>query len=144
MKSLLKQALGEISFENRGLKRGVGNKPERKLQVLFRNRRTGQLKRLRNARYQTKKASGGSWRSMKDNRETKPPKNKKKQNRTQVVCDETLESQLRTIGKKIISSRRSVFESAPQRIQPKEPKSILFADEKLKDLSMDLRDIICS
>ncbi|KAF5399857.1 hypothetical protein PHET_06608 [Paragonimus heterotremus] len=142
MKSLLKQALVQCQFanvtkDNNGFQTANEKK---KPKAVTRNRRAGQLKRLRNERYRRSHTKPQSWKAV----QTKKRSKLKPISRKPVTESKEIDPKLKSLAQTIVQSRRLVFESAPQRVYPKKPESVLFADEKFRDYAFKVKDIVCS
>ncbi|OON17894.1 hypothetical protein X801_06260, partial [Opisthorchis viverrini] len=108
--------------------------------ALLLNRRSGQLKRLRNARYQRITRSKQSWKLVNN----KPRHKSKEQTSSPRVTMRTQEAapQLLSLAKQIVRTRNSLFGGTTRRaFTKKEPKSILFADETFRHHGKTVKDI---
>ncbi|TGZ76110.1 hypothetical protein CRM22_000001 [Opisthorchis felineus] len=145
MKALLKQALSQCSIHISSPMGGETRqtKEDRKQKALLLNRRSGQLKRLRNARYQRISRTKQSWKLVNN----KPRRKSKEQPSSPRVTMRTQEAapQLLSLAKQIVRTRNSLFGGTTRRVlSKKEPKSILFADETFRQHGRTVKDIVCS
>ncbi|GAA48846.1 hypothetical protein CLF_102108 [Clonorchis sinensis] len=156
MKALLKQALSQCNIhmsspmgvETRQTKEDRSKVPfytviPTEQKALLLNRRSGQLKRLRNARYQRIRRTKQSWKLVNN----KPRHKSKEQTSSPRVTMRTQEAapQLLSLAKQIVRTRNSLFGSTTRRaFSKKEPKSILFADGTFRQHGRTVKDIVCS
>ncbi|KAF8567280.1 hypothetical protein P879_06453 [Paragonimus westermani] len=142
MKSLLKQALAQCQFTNVTKdSNSLQSADERKKQKsLTRNRRAGQLKRLRNERYKRSHRKPQSWRAV----QTKKRSKLKPVSRNPVTESKGIDPKLKSLAQTIVQSRRLLFGNVPKRVCPKKPDSVLFAEKKFRDYGRKVKDIVCS
>ncbi|KAF6774919.1 hypothetical protein AHF37_06747 [Paragonimus kellicotti] len=142
MKSLLKQALVQCQFANvtKDSNSFQVVHERKKQKAVTRNRRAGQLKRLRNERYRRSHTKPQSWKAV----QTKKRSKSKPVSREPVTESKEIDPKLKSLAQTIVQSRRLVFESAPQRVCPKKPDSVLFTNEKFRDYALKVKDIVCS
>ncbi|VDP90772.1 unnamed protein product [Echinostoma caproni] len=139
MKSLLRRALQQVTVSTDVTQDNSGRSGVKKRPAVFRNRKAGHLKRVRNERHQKSRGKNQSWKTVRD-----PSKRRKRRSVKSTVPVEPIslveDAQLINLGKKIVQSRRSLMGKKRITKQPTKPvNSILF-----RDLDMDIKDIICS
>ncbi|CAH8461111.1 unnamed protein product [Dicrocoelium dendriticum] len=140
MKSVLRKALSQYYVSGPAvLSSSSSSKKNKKTKSHFKNRRSGQLKRLRNEQYQRMHSQSQSWKVVETKDRKAKPKTKSKPSGV-----ETPDHQLMSITRQIIKSRRSLFGGTPQRVQHKQVVSILFADETFRENKETVENIICS
>ncbi|KAA3674044.1 uncharacterized protein DEA37_0001262 [Paragonimus westermani] len=142
MKSLLKQALAQCQFTNVTKDSNILQRADerKKQKSLTRNRRAGQLKRLRNERYKRSHTKPQSWKAV----QTKKGSKLKPVSRNPVTESKGIDPKLKSLARTIVQSRHLLFESAPQRVCPQKPDSALFTEKKFRDYGLKVKDIVCS
>ncbi|KAA0187709.1 hypothetical protein FBUS_08449 [Fasciolopsis buskii] len=138
MKSLLKRALQQtITSKETNLQKSINPCP-RKKPNLYKDRKKGRLKRLRNEQRQKLRNVNQSWKVIRNP--------KKHRNRPHADSDMpkafislSEDAHLVSLGKRIIKSRRSLMGTKQVKAKAKSADTILF-----RDLDMDIKDIICS
>ncbi|THD29066.1 hypothetical protein D915_000073 [Fasciola hepatica] len=138
MKSLLKRALQQTVPSIKTNRNKLTKPGAKKKSDLYKNRKEGHLKRLRNERLQKFRDKNQSWKTIRS-----PKKHKKRRPAESVLPKVPIslseDAKLIALGRKIIDCRRSLMGAKQTQAQMKEMDSILF-----RDLDMDVKDIICS